>query len=567
MKKKYVYIIVVLLAAVTVAVYGQVRTFDFVNFDDNIYITENQHTKAGISPEGISRAFSSKFFNLWIPLVRISFMLDHELYGLNAGGYHLTNLLLHILSTLLLFGLLHRMTGALWKSAFVAAFFALHPLHVESVAWVSERKDVLSAFFWMLTLYLYVYYTEKPAVKRYLLVLCAFALGLMSKPMVVTLPAIMILLDYWPLKRFEARKDNVFLWQLREKALFFVLSAISVIVVLNLPQKILGVFDEFNHQSPEVFPLLSRVKNALIAFVTYLEKTFFPYDLAVFYPIPTYIPTWQAAAASFLIISISAAIILKARRHPYLFVGWFWHAIAIAPVIGIIRIGSHVIADRYTYLPSVGIAIMLAWGIPLLFKNESVRKKVLFPAAVAVLIILSVLTWQQCGYWKDSKTLFSRALQVTENNFIAHNHLAMAFVQKRQFDQAIDHFNEAIRIKSNYYHAYYNRGIAFYTMGETLAALDDFKKTVSLIPDNLKYVTAYFNLAAIYHNLGDYQAAIENYNKAILIKPDYAVAFNNRALVYFHQGNHQMGCADARKACALRYCRALQIARAEGWCR
>jgi protein O-mannosyl-transferase len=552
-------IVYIVLTLVTLAVYWQVNQFDFVNIDDNIYVTENSHIQSGITLDGIRWALSSKYFHLWNPLVWLSFMFDYQLYGLNAGGYHVTNLILHILSTLLLFWLFHRMTGAIWKSAFVAALFALHPLHVESVAWVAERKDVLSAFFWMLTLCLYVYYTERPAIRRYLPVLFCFVLALLSKPMVVTLPLILILLDYWPLNRFESQKGNLFLWQLKEKIPLFVLSIFLVIITFYSP----------NEQDPflQEFPLSSRLANAPVSFVTYLAKTFWPHDLAVYYPFSNQIPLWQVSVASLLIIIISVIVILIAKRWPHLFVGWFWYAITLDPVIGLIRIGHHSMADRYHYLPSIGIAVMLAWGIPSLIKSENIRRKILFPAAIVFLAIMSVLTCLQCGYWKDSVTLFGRTLQVTKNNYIAHNHFASALFKKRSLEKAIYHYNEAIRINPVYAHAYYNRGIVYYTLGQKQLALEDFKQAIRIIPNNPNYAEAYNNLGVTYTDLGHHQLAIENYAEAIRLRPDYAEAWNNRAFVYLSTKNMESGCRDAQKACALGNCSTLQAAKSKGLCR
>ena len=458
-------IVYIALTLVTLAVFWQVNRYDFINFDDNIYVTENSYIQSGITLGGFRWAFSTRYADLWNPLTWLSLMFDYQLHGLNAGGYHLTNLILHILSTLLLFWLFNRMTGAIWRSAFVAAFFALHPLHVESVAWIAERKDVLSAFFWMLTLCLYVYYTEKPVIKRYLPVVFSFVLALMSKPMVVTLPVIMILLDYWPLGRFQSREtatnltkvmpvstnqsiqeikseegalnENIFaphkpklsetkiagiipLWQLWEKIPFFALSAVFSIITLYNPNQ--------SDTSLKVFSLGSRLANAPVSFMTYLEKTFVPNDMAAFYPFSDQLPAWQVFGTTFLIIVISAAFIVMAKRLPYLFVGWLWYVITLLPVTGIIQISSaapYSMADRYHYLPSIGIAVMLAWGIPFLIKHEDTRKKILFPAAIACFAILAVLTWQQCGYWKNSTELFNHALQVTKDNALAHNNLLL----------------------------------------------------------------------------------------------------------------------------------------------
>jgi protein O-mannosyl-transferase len=596
-QRRTVYIFLVII---TLAVLGQVNQHDFILFDDNLYVTENQQINSGITLKGVQWAFSTtsiKQTGLWNPLIWLSLMLDYQLYGLNSGGYHLTNLILHVLSTLLLFWLLNRMTGTIWRGAFVAAFFALHPLHVESVAWISERKDVLSAFFWMLTLCLYVYYTEKPIIRRYILALFSFVCALLSKPMVVTLPAIMILLDYWPLGRFELKKGNLILWQLKEKMSFFVLSAVFSIIVLYYPH----TPDMPDDPALKHLSLSSRLANAPVSFMTYLGKTFWPHDMAVFYPFSEHIPSWQIWGAMLLITVISIAVIIMAKRLPYLFVGWLWYAITIAPVIGIIQISliaPYAMADRYTYLPSIGIAIMLAWGIPFLIKNENMGRKIFLPAVIIFLIIISVLTWQQCGYWKNSSILFSHASRVTNNNDKMYHNLGFYFDTKGRFSEAIYYFNKAIRIKPNHYGYYNSRGNAYASLGQNRLAMDDFNKSISLYPSyatayynrgtlygktgqyqcaiedfnkaiSLKndYVKAYNNRGLSYDNLGQYQQAIENFNNAINIKPNYADAWNNRANVYLKQGNSVSGCRDVRRACDLGNCKAQNYSSAKSLCR
>ncbi len=622
--KKQILIIYLVLAIVTLAVFWQVNQYDFVNADDPVYVIENSNIQSGITPDGFCWAFSSTYAEFWHPLTWLSLMFDYQLHGLNAGGYHLTNLILHILSTLLLFWLFNRMTGDIWKSAFVAAFFALHPLHVESVVWISERKDVLSAFFCMLTLCLYVYYTEKPVIKRYLVVLLCFVCALMSKPMVVTLPVVMILLDYWPLGHFESRKVNWVLWQLKEKTPFFILSAVFSVIT---------IYTQYNQYHPSMerfsFSLTSRLTNAPVAFVTYLEKTFWPHDLAIFYLFPEQIPLWQVLGTTFLILVISAVVIMMVKRLPYLFVGWLWYAITLLPVIGIIQIGNFAMADRYDYLPSIGIAVMLAWGIPSLSKSENICRKILFPVSIVAVTIMAVLTWQQCGYWKNSSTLFSHALCVTKDNYLAHNNLAMAKEGKKseaiyhyneairlkpnyayaynnrgtayfilgQHQRAIDDFNNAIRLKPNYAYAYNNRGIAYFALGQHQRAIDDFNEAIRLKPNyagayynrgmaygikgryqlaindynkaiTLKpnYADAYNNRGTDYVKLGQYQRAIENYNEAIRLKPDNADAYNNRGFVYLNQGKKEFGCYDAQKGCELGNCRILEGAKVRGFC-
>jgi tetratricopeptide (TPR) repeat protein len=616
-------IIYIILALVTFAVFGQVCFFDFVSFDDSVYVTGNPHIKAGITLEAIRWAFSTTYAEFWHPLTWLSLMLDHQLFGLNAGGYHLTNLVFHILSTLLLFWLFNRMTGALWRSTFVAAFFALHPLHVESVAWIAERKDVLSAFFWMLTLCLYVYYTENQNVKRYLLVVFSFVCGLMSKSMVVTLPVIMILLDYWPLKRFEVKKENLFLWQLKEKMPFFVLSAIFSVITFYAQYKPAGRDLQFS--------LTLRLANALVSFTAYLEKTFLPVNLAAFYPFPDKIPALKIIAAGLLMLIISFAVIKTAKRLPYLFAGWAWYAITILPVIGIMPIGDFAMADRYHYIPSIGIAVMLAWGVPALIKNDALAKKFLFAAGISFLLFLAVLSFRQSGYWKNDITLFNRILQVTKNNYVAHINLGSALVNEGKIEEGIIHYNEAVRImpdlalsydkraaayaklgrhqeafedlnrmismkpdytgaylsrgtiyqqlgrhqnavddfsefirlKPDDYSGYFNRGNAYINLGQFQKALDDFHKAVAL---NTKDAAVYNNRAFIYLNTGRYQQAFEDYSKAISLKPDYADAYNNRAFVLLSQGSIPSGCADAKKACELKNCATLNLANSKGLC-
>ena len=537
--RKQKLIVYIALTVVTLAVFWQVNHYDFINIDDNIYVTGNSHIQSGITLDGIRWAFSSTYAEFWHPLTWLSLMFDYQLYGLNAGGYHLTNLILHILSALLLFWLFNRMTGTIWRSAFVAALFALHPLHVESVAWISERKDVLSVFFWMLTLCLYVYYTEKPVIKRYLPVVFFFACGLMSKPLVVTGPVIMILLDYWPLRRFELRKSDLMLRQLREKIPFFVLSAVFSMITLYAQHK----------PSQEYLPLGSRLANDPVSFMIYLEKTFVPNHMAVFYPFSFQLPAWQVWGSVFLLLFISVIVIMSMRRLPYLFTGWLWYVITLLPVTGIIQARNFSMADRYTYLPLIGIAVMLAWGIPPLIKNEDMRKKILFPASIAALAILAVLTWHQCGYWKNSIDICNHALQVTKDNYLAHINLGSALFDEGKTEEAIAHYSEAISIMPNIILSYNKRGIAYAKLGRHQRALEDFNKAISLKPDD---AISYNCRGNAYAELGQYQMAIEDYNKTIRLKPDNADAYNNRGTIYTKLGQYQMAIEDFNNAIRLK---------------
>lgn len=575
-------IVYIVLSIVILAVYGQVSHFDFISLDDVVYVTQNAHIKSGITSYNIRWAFTTIYAGFWHPLTWLSLMLDYQLYGLHAYGYHLTNVILHIMSTLLLFWLFHRMTGAFWQSFFVSAFFALHPLRVESVAWIAERKDVLSGFFWMLTLCLYVFYTEKPAIRRYALVLFSFVLALMSKPIAVTLPLVMILLDYWPLSRYkigiEFQNSNPVLWQLKEKILLFILSIFFSFLTFY------AQLGKDIHDWP--FPLKSRIINALGAFVFYLGKIFWPQDLAVCYPFLVQISPWQVMGVSLSLV-VSAAVILLMKRFPYLFVGWFWYVIVILPVIGIIPVGNNAMADRYIYLPSLGISIMLAWGVPLLFKNKISHANIVLPAALFIIIIISLLTWRQCGYWKNNISLFSHAIQVTKDNHIAHNNLGAALSAQGKTKEAHDHFNEAIRIKPDYaagyraiennnqgihysrlgrydlakrYYdeaikqkpdyapAYYNRGSLYMNSGQHQPAIDDFKKFLSL---DFDCAICHHKIGIIYGVHNQYHLAIDHFSKAIWLKPDYFKAYKNRGFAYYRRGDYHQAADDYTEALIL----------------
>jgi protein O-mannosyl-transferase len=545
----------ILLTLITIAIYWQVSQFDFVNLDDHVYVTENFHIKLGkISLNGLRWTFSTTYAEFWQPLTWVSLIADHQLYGLDAGGYHLTNLILHILSTLLLFWLFNRMTGTIWQSAFIAALFAIHPLHVETVTWITKRKDVLSAFWWMLTLCLYVYYTEKPMIKRYLLVIFSFVCALMSKPMVVTLPAILMLLDYWPLRRFESYKRNRVMWQLKEKSVFFALSAIFSVITF---------YARYDLPGNEI-SVVHRMASAPVSFVTYLVKSFWPHNLAVFYPFSGQIPTWHFFLATLLIIVISVAVIILSRRLPYLFVGWFWYAITILPVIGVFYVSTRVLSDNYTYVPLVGMTIGIAWGVPALFSNQQIRKILLYPTAIIILLLFSFLAWKQCGYWKNNFELWNHACLVTKGNYLAYNNLASELAKKSKMEEAIDFYNKAIDFRPDLYLSYNGRGLAYDTLGQNKRAVEDYNEALRLKPD---YAEAYYNRGNSYDSLGQYRQAIQDYHEAIRLKPDYVQAYHNRGNAYFSMGNNEDGCRDAQKACMLGYCRLLEFAQAEGHCR
>ena len=574
--KKKIILICIALTAITLAVFLQVNQHDFINLDDPIYVKDNTHVQSGITLSGTIWAFTTSHAHLWHPLTWLSLMLDYQLYGLNAGGFHVTNLILHILSTILLFVLLNRITGATWKSAFVAALFALHPLHVETVSWITKRKDVLSALFWMLTLYLYVYYTEKPVMKRYLLVLLCYVCGVMSKPMVVTLPVMMILFDYWPLKRFASARNNLILWQLKEKIPFFMLSIVSIFSVFYI-NRIRGNPLEFGP------PFASRIANASFAFIAYLDKTFWPRDLSFFYPFSDQIPLWQVLGSLGLIFFITLVAIIAVKRLPFLFVGWAWYTIAIAPVLGIIFNSDRTMSDNYTYLPSIGIFIMIAWGVPLLFPRQDMRQKVFVTAGMVFIAVIAVMAWKQCGYWKSSATISGHALQINDNNYMAHNVMGSALIVEGKTDEALNHYSASIHLKPNYAPTYVSRGLSYEKLARYQLALNDFNHALSLQPDfddafngrgviyeklgrhqqaindysqainrNPADIDVYVKRGSLYEKLGRYQLAINDYNQLIHLNPAYAIAYNNRGTVFYKFGQYQEAIADYARAIRLR---------------
>jgi tetratricopeptide (TPR) repeat protein len=581
MNKKYTYFIVIFLIVVSFIAFSRILGNGFVSFDDYAYITENNHIQSGLDSGTIKWAFSAVVLANWHPLTLLSHVLDWSLFGANASGHHLVNLLLHIGSVLFLFFFLEKTTKSLWPSAFVAALFALHPLRVESVAWAAERKDVLSMFFGMATIYVYAFYVEEHKLSRYFLCLTLFALGLMVKPMLVTLPFVLMLLDYWPLGRWQnalapvkvpvavsersgkkktkqrkaessvqkkiarpVKSDRQLIGNLLWEKLPFIFLAIILSIGLIWQQQSVG-----GMASLQKIPFSDRILNTIVSYVAYLGKIFWPVDLAVFYPYGSSFPFWQILVSCFILIGITIVVIYALKKLPFLFVGWFWYLGVLFPVIGLMQAGAQAMADRYTYFPSIGIAIMLVWGIPLLFQREDMRKKILFPAGIAVLAILAILTWQQCGYWKNSIELFNHALHITKDNYFAHRILGSVLVDEGKSEEAIDHYNEAIRLKPDYAIAYDSRGNAYNDLGQYQRAIEDYNEAIRLKPD---YVIAYHNRGIAYYKLGQSQLAIENYNEAIRLKPDYADAYYNRGIAYYKLGQQQRAIEDYNEAIRLK---------------
>ncbi len=486
-----IFLICLALVVFVVAVYWQAGNHQFLNFDDDVYVTTNPHVVSGITGKNILWAFTSVEAANWHPVTWISHMTDVQFYGMNPRGHHLTNVFIHAASSLLILLLLFRITGSRWQSSFVAALFALHPLHVESVAWVAERKDLLSAFFWFLTLLLYAEYVKKRNATLYLLTLVSFALGLMSKPMLVTLPIIMLLMDYWPLGRCrsegqadyrckESGRELSLAALVKEKGPFFASSFISSLITL-FAQHSGGAIKSFG-----AIPPLLRVENALIAYLTYIGKTFWPSDLAILYPIPQAFQLWQVIGSLLVMLLVSFAVIRTRHQLPYLAVGWFWFIITLIPVIGLVQVGVQSMADRYSYIPLTGIFIMIAWSVPELVNNNRYKTSILALLAGTALIVSTVLTWQQLGHWRDNISLYRHTLRVTTGNYVIHNNLGNALASKWDLDAAIPEFRAALRINSNYPDAHYNMGMAFAIKGDLDAAILHLKETLRLNPDNAK---------------------------------------------------------------------------------
>ncbi len=506
-------IISLLLIAATLLAYLQVKDFDFICFDDKPYVTENHHVQAGLTVKGFTWAFTTFHASNWHPLTWLSHMTDCELYGLNSMGHHWTNLQIHIANTLLLFFVLQYMTGALWRSAFVAALFALHPLHVESIAWVAERKDVLSAFFGMLAFLAYCRYAKQPSLAKYLLIVLFLSLGLMAKPMLVTLPFLFLLLDFWPLGRLRlATASRLVL----EKIPLLVPVVVSSCLTFMAQQSSGAV------KPLESFSLTVRVANAFVSYASYVYKAIWPHNLTVFYPHPgNTLPLWQVFGAILLIGGASFLAIRSLKKYPYIAVGLFWYLGMLVPVIGLVQVGPQAMADRYTYIPMTGLFIIISWGFSDLLTGRHYQKIVLALFAVIILSALTTRTFLQLGYWRNSITLFEHAVNVTDNNYLAHNNLGAALLEKGKFDKAVLHIKESLRIEPGCKAALYNLGTALSDQGKLDEAVLHYNDVLKINP---KDAVAHNNLADVLSTQGKLDKAVLHYNEALKTDPDYAGA-------------------------------------------
>jgi protein O-mannosyl-transferase len=552
-RKGAVFYVGILLVVAVFLVFGQTVWHGFVNYDDEDYFYGNPHVKAGLTWSGVTWAFQTGYAANWHPLTWLSLMLDAQLFGTGAAGPHLTNVLLHAASTVLLFLLLTRMTGAFWKSAFVAALFGLHPLHVESVAWVSERKDVLSGLFFMLTLLMYGRYaqgsqtSDKSAFtnRDYWLAILFFALGLMSKPMLVTVPFVLLLLDYWPLKRFAfsnfAVQRKVFSSLVIEKLPFIVLSVASSVVTVMAQQEEVVAIGKLS--------VLSRMSNIAASYVTYLGQMVYPVRLAVFYPYSmNEILIWKITLTFVFLAGISAGVFILRGRSPYLLTGWLWYLGMLVPVIGFVQVGGQAHADRYTYLPLIGVLIMLTWAAVDLFNYWRCPRQAFGVAAIVVIVALMVCASIQTSYWRNSESLWTHTLACTSNNYVAHNDLGSVLAKQGRLAEAIEHYQIALEINPHYAEAHNGFGILLAEQGQSMEAIQHFQKALEIKPD---FAAAHNDLGNALADQGRFADAIEHYEKALEIKPDYAEAHYNLGNALAIQGRF----ADAIKQFQL----ALQI--------
>jgi len=505
--------ICLLLLAATLAVYSQVRNYDFVNYDDPEYVGENPHVRAGLTANSLLWALTSFDAANWFPLTWITHMADCQFFGMESGWHHLTNVWLHALNALLLFAVLKRMTGARWPSALVAFLFALHPLHVESVAWVAERKDVLNAFFWFLTLWCYARYVERPGVGRYLTVLLTFSLGLMAKPMIVTLPFVLMLLDVWPLRRSPLP------WL--EKLPLLALAA-GASMVTFLAQRSSGAVAPLAGM-----PLAFRLENALVSYLVYIGDMLWPAGLAVLYPLPRTLPVLGVAAAGLALAGISLVVARQWRARPYLAVGWCWYLGTLVPVIGLVQVGTQSHADRYTYVPMIGLTIMLAWGAAELVRRRPRARNAVIAAAVAACSASLAVTWFQIEYWASTETLLGHTLEVTSANFIMHHNLADYYLQHGRNEEARQHDAEALRINPMYMEARLNLALALSLLGRPGDAEVEYRRALEQQPEGKQMALAHSGLGAALAAQHRTTEALPELELAVRLRPESAEGHYN----------------------------------------
>ena len=533
-------LIALAIVLVTLGVYAQAGSFAFTNFDDPDYVARNEIVQRGFSAEGFRWAFTTYQMGNWNPLTWFSHMLDCELFGLNAGAHHWSSVILHTVNSLLLLWVLWRYTGSAERSGAVAALFAVHPLHVESVAWIAERKDVLSMFFWLLTMLAYIRYAEHRTVWRYAAVLTCYAAGLMSKPMVVTLPCALLLMDYWPLKRAVALRD----WPklLLEKAPLFLLTAgLSVVAFLAQSEgKAIGSLEKFSFGA--------RVGNALVAYAAYLGKTLLPENLAAFYPHPGNWPLWQVIGALLLLLLVSAGALMTIRRLPYFATGWFWYLGTLVPVIGLVQVGDQAFADRYTYIPLVGFFIAWVWGLFDLAARLKWPEWAARAGIVAAVLACAAVAKAQARHWENSETLFAHAVAVTKNNFLAHYNLGQTLSVSGRIHEAIEHYQETLRLKPDHEGAHNNLGLTRALQGRLEEATNHYAAALQANP---RSPDVHFNMGIAQLGLANTSQAIEHFEITLEGQPEHALAHRYLADALAARGNGNEALTHYRAALKL----------------
>lgn len=533
MKKRFLVPALVLLA-LTLIVYWNVQYFSFINYDDYSYVRDYSQVTAGLTWNGLGWAMTDIHTGYWHPLTWLSHMLDWQLFRFNAGGHHWSSLVLHLFNTLLVFAVFQAMTKETGKCAVVAALFALHPLNVESVTWVAERKNVLSTFWGLLSVYFYVLYTQRPLWGRYLCALLAFALGLMAKPMLVTLPCVLLLLDCWPLERFPRGWAATGLPNpsgARTMTLSrLILEKVPLLILTVLVSA--GTFWAVRHVNAvtplDILPLGFRVKNAVVSYAAYIGKMIWPAKLAIFYPYTAQLSFWYVGACALVLILITVAVARLSRKHPYLVTGWLWYLGTLVPVIGIVQAGDQAMADRYAYLPLIGLFVMIAWGIPDLTARWRWRKEILTLALIAVMAGMAVTTWRQVQHWENNITLFRHVIDVSEANHVAHNNLGVALMEEGRLDEAMVHYKRVIEINPWYVWGYNNIGVVLLYQGKSAAATAYFRKALQIHP---RYAEAHNNLGIALARQGMTAEATRHFQEALRINPSFADArFNLQKL-------------------------------------
>ena len=525
---------ILIIIFLSLTIYNQVLHYDFINFDDDSYVYNNNHVKKGLTSNGIIYAFTTTDKGNFIPLTWLSHMVDVQIFGLSPGGHHFTSLLFHILNSILLFVFLKVNTRMQGLSFVVALLFAVHPMHVESVAWISERKDMLSSFCGLAALIFYCQYAKRPNATAYGLTLVFFLASLLSKPMLVTFPVILCLLDFWPLHRISSITDFFRFRENRnlliEKIPFFLISIIFSII---------AIFSQHSTDAVATLTDLSfslRLINAMISYVEYIFKMVWPSNLAVIYPYRYGISIFCLIISAVVLLLATWAVLCGKRKNPALVVGWLWFLIMLLPVIGLIQVGTQAMADRYTYLPSIGFFICVTWFLHSLTVRFGINKRLVYLAATTIIAIYSLMSWRQVATWKESTTLFRHALSITHNNWVAHLNYGEALIEKREVEAAIGQYKKALAIKPDFELAYLNIGVAYAQKGLIDNAIASYKKALSLKRD---LSAAWMNLGNAYFRKGMSDKALSYYLTALSLKPDYAEAYWGIGAVMAGQGDLQ----------------------------